>query len=39
MYISVALLQVHKGTQAVVKMANRLYYRDHGLMFAQPWEE
>jgi integrase len=35
---TVALLREHKKQQSEVKMANRLRYRDHGLMFAQSWE-
>jgi hypothetical protein len=31
---TVALLREHEKQQSEVKMANRLRYRDHGLMFA-----
>jgi len=32
------LLREHKRQQSEVKLANRLHYADHGLMFAQAWE-
>jgi integrase len=35
---TVQLLLVHKREQAELKMKNRLWYRDNGLVFAQAWE-
>lgn len=35
---TVRLLQKHKAEQNKRKLANRLYYRDHGLIFAKEWE-
>jgi integrase len=35
---TVALLKEHKREQAELKMANRLHYQDHGLVFAQTYE-
>lgn len=35
---TVALLAEHKREQAKLKMANRTSYQDHGLVFAQAWE-
>jgi integrase len=35
---TLSLLREHKKRQSEVKMANRLHYTDHGLMFAQEWE-
>jgi integrase len=35
---SVALLREHKREQAELKLANRLHYADHGLVFAQTFE-
>jgi integrase len=35
---TVALLREHKRQQAELKLANRLQYKDHGLIFAQAWE-
>jgi integrase len=32
------LLQEHKRVQAELKMANRLHYVDHGLIFGQAWD-
>jgi len=36
---TVALLRGHKKRQGEVKLANRQRYKDHGLMFAQDWDE
>lgn len=36
---TVSLLREHKRQQAEVKLKNRQEYVDHGLMFAQGWEE
>ncbi len=33
------LLREHKRVQAELKLANRLHYKDHGLVFAQAWEQ
>jgi integrase len=35
---TVVLLKEHKREQAELKMANRLHYQDHGLVFAQTYE-
>jgi integrase len=35
---TVALLREHKREQAELKMANRLHYQDHGLVFGQTYE-
>lgn len=35
---TVILLREHKRQQAELKLKNRLYYADFGLMFAQGWE-
>jgi integrase len=35
---TVLLLRQHKAHQAEVKLANRAYYHDHGLVFAKEWE-
>ena len=32
------LLRAHKAHQAEIKLANRLHYHDHGLMFAKQWD-
>ena len=32
------LLRKHKRHQAEIKLRNRQYYRDHGLMFAKEWD-
>jgi integrase len=34
---TVALLRAHRAHQAEIKIRNRLYYRDHGLVFAKEW--
>jgi integrase len=34
-----ALLRKHKAHQAELKLANRAYYHDHGLVFAKEWEQ
>jgi integrase len=36
---TVALLREHKKVQAELKLANRLDYKDYGLVFAQAWEQ
>jgi integrase len=36
---TVSLLREHKRQQAELKLKNRLRYADHGLMFAQQWEQ
>jgi integrase len=36
---TLALLSAHKRQQAELKMANRTRYKDHGLIFAQAWDE
>lgn len=36
---TLALLREHKREQAELKLANRLHYADHGLVFAQQWEQ
>jgi integrase len=36
---TVELLKAHKRHQAELKMANRLIYRDHGLVFCKEWGE
>ena len=36
---TVLLLREHKRQQAEVKLKNRLQYSDHGLVFAQAWEQ
>ena len=36
---TVALLREHKRQQAELKLKNRQHYVDHGLIFAQAWEE
>jgi integrase len=33
-----ALLRKHKAYQAELKLANRIHYHDHGLVFAKEWE-
>lgn len=35
---TLTLLAAHKREQAEIKLKNRLHYKDHGLMFAQAWE-
>jgi integrase len=35
---TVSLLKEHKREQAELKLANRVYYADHGLVFAQTFE-
>jgi integrase len=35
---TLALLREHKREQSELKLANRLQYNDHGLVFAQAWE-
>jgi integrase len=32
------LLRKHKAHQAELKLVNRAYYHDHGLVFAEEWE-
>jgi len=36
---TVALLREHRRTQSEMKLANRPHYVDHGLIFAQAWEQ
>lgn len=35
---TLALLKTHRAKQAELKLANRLHFVDHGLMFSQAWE-
>jgi integrase len=35
---TVALLRKHRAHQAELKLANRVHYHDHGLVFAKEWE-
>jgi len=36
---TMALLRKHKAHQAELKLANRIHYHDHGLVFAKEWAQ
>ena len=36
---TIELVKKHKAHQARLKMRNRSYYHDHGLMFAKEWDD